>query len=76
MTDDLTSGGNVLPITRWGTPVMHSPTRPVTDFDDDLQALVRDLVATMHAAQGVGLAATQVSSSSNAPTPTTSCNAG
>jgi len=60
MTDELTSGGRVLPITRWGTPVMHAPTRPVTDFDDDLHALVRDMVVTMHAAQGVGLAATQV----------------
>lgn len=59
MSDDPTSG-QVLPITRWGTPVMHSPTRPVTAFDDDLHTLVRDMVATMHAAQGVGLAATQV----------------
>lgn len=60
MSDDPTSGGQVLPITRWGTAVMHSPTRPVTAFDDDLHSLVRDMVATMHAAQGVGLAATQV----------------
>ena len=60
MSDDLTTGGTVLPITRWGTPVMHERTRPVTAFDDELRGLVRDMFATMHAAQGVGLAATQV----------------
>jgi len=60
MGDDLTSGGTVLPITRWGTPVMHQQTRSVREFDDELRTLVRDMFATMHAAQGVGLAATQV----------------
>ncbi|MGI8458645.1 MAG: peptide deformylase, partial [Propionibacteriaceae bacterium] len=61
LTDDhLRSGGTVLPITRWGTPVMHVQTRPVTAFDDDLRALVRDMFATRYAAEGVGLAATQV----------------
>lgn len=58
--DDLTTGGDVRPITRWGTPVMHAKTRPVTEFDDDLHTLLRDMFATMRAAQGVGLAATQV----------------
>ena len=57
---ELLTGGNVRPITRWGVPVMHAPTRPVTRFDDDLHALVRDMFATMDAAEGVGLAATQV----------------
>jgi len=58
--DDLQTGGTVRPIVRWGTPVMHNPTRPTTAFDDDLTALIRDMFATMHAAEGVGLAATQV----------------
>ena len=58
--DELTRNGTVLPITRWGTPVMHARTRPVTSFDDHLHALVRDMFATMEAAEGVGLAATQV----------------
>ena len=57
---DLTQGGKVLPITRWGTPVMHAKTRPVTDFGDELHQLIRDMFATMRAADGVGLAATQV----------------
>lgn len=39
---------------------MHARTRPVTEFDDSLQALVDDMFATMYAAEGVGLAATQV----------------
>lgn len=56
----LTEGGTVLPITRWGTPVMHAVTQPITAFDDDLRTLVRDMFATMDAANGVGLAATQV----------------
>jgi peptide deformylase len=58
--EDLTSGGTVRPITRWGEPVMHARTRPVAAFDDDLRTLVRDMFATMAAAHGVGLAATQV----------------
>lgn len=59
-TQDLTTGGTVRPITRWGTPVIHRPTRPVTDFGDELHTLVRDMFATMVAAEGAGLAATQV----------------
>ena len=57
---DLTTGGKVLPITRWGTPVMHEKTRPVERFDEELHTLIRDMFATMAAAEGVGLAATQV----------------
>ena len=39
---------------------MHHELRDVTEFDDDLQTLVADMVATMYAAEGVGLAANQV----------------
>jgi len=58
--DELRTGGAVRPITRWGTPVMHARTRPVTSFDQELHELVQDMFATMYAAEGVGLAATQV----------------
>jgi peptide deformylase len=58
--EELTTGGKLLRVTRWGEPVMHAPTRPVTAFDTELQELVRDMFATMDAARGVGLAATQV----------------
>ena len=58
--DDLRVGGAVLPIVRWGEPVMHTKTRLVTGFDESLDQLIRDMFATMYAAEGVGLAATQV----------------
>lgn len=56
----LPEGGTVRPITRWGTAVMHAPQQPVTVFDDELRSLVADMVATMYAADGVGLAACQI----------------
>jgi peptide deformylase len=56
----LPEGGTVRPMTRWGTPVMHRPQAEVTAYDDDLRTLVADMVATMYAADGVGLAACQV----------------
>jgi peptide deformylase len=39
---------------------MHRKQEPVTDFDEDLRSLVADMVATMYAADGVGLAACQI----------------
>ena len=56
----LPGGGTVRPITRWGADVMHRRNRPVTSYDDALRALAADMVATMYAADGVGLAACQV----------------
>jgi len=47
-------------MTRWGTPVMHRPQQQVTTYDDALRALAADMVATMYAADGVGLAACQI----------------
>ena len=64
MTDvqssELPEGGSVRPMTRWGDPVMHRPARPVTSFDAALRELVADMVVTMDAAEGVGLAACQI----------------
>ncbi|GGO68474.1 peptide deformylase [Nocardioides deserti] len=56
----LPTGGTVRPMTRWGTPVMHRPQQPVTAYDAELRSLVADMVATMYAADGVGLAACQI----------------
>jgi peptide deformylase len=56
----LPGGGTVRPITRWGTDVMHHTNLPVTAYDDGLRSLVTDMVATMYAADGVGLAACQI----------------
>ncbi len=56
----LPQDGNVRPITRWGEDVMHRLQKPVTEFDDELRELAADMVATMYAANGVGLAACQI----------------
>ena len=48
------------PVVRWGTEVMHRRARPVTSYDEELRGLVADMVATMYAADGVGLAACQI----------------
>jgi peptide deformylase len=58
--DQLTRLGTVRAIVRWGEPVLHSPTRPVTDFGPALQELLCDMFATNTAAHGAGLAAPQV----------------
>lgn len=50
----------VRPILICGEPVLHRPTREVTEFDDDLRQLVADLFDTNTAANGAGLAANQV----------------
>lgn len=56
----LPAGGSVRSITRWGEDVMHRRARLVTSYDDELRSLVADMVATMYAADGVGLAACQI----------------
>jgi peptide deformylase len=56
----LPQGGTVRPITRWGEAVMHRTQEPVTEFDESLRELAADMVATMYAADGVGLAACQI----------------
>lgn len=50
----------VLPILITGEPVLHTPAQAVTNFDAELRALVNDMIDTMKAAPGVGLAAPQV----------------
>lgn len=50
----------VMRICKLGDEVLGRPTSPVEDWGDDLQRLVADMEETMHAAQGVGLAANQV----------------
>jgi len=56
----LPAGGTVRPIVRWGEIVMHHKQEPIEAFDDHLLTLVADMVATMYAADGVGLAACQI----------------
>lgn len=50
----------VLPIRKYGDDVLRRPADPVTEIDAPLQKLIDDMVETMYAAPGVGLAANQV----------------
>jgi peptide deformylase len=50
----------VYPITKYGEPVLESPTKPVTKFDEALAKLCDEMFESMYVAQGVGLAATQI----------------
>ena len=50
----------VRPVVLYPDPVLLEPTREVVEVDDDLRRLVDDMVETMHAEPGVGLAANQV----------------
>ena len=50
----------IRPILRHGASVLHQPAKPVAEITPDIQQLIDDMVQTMYAAPGVGLAATQV----------------
>ena len=50
----------VLPIRKYGDDVLRRPAEPVTEIDASLQTLIDDMIDTMYAAPGVGLAATQI----------------
>jgi peptide deformylase len=49
-----------LAILRYPDPRLHTVAKPVTQVDDRIRQLVDDMLETMYAADGVGLAATQV----------------
>ncbi len=51
---------SLLPIRVLGDPILREETTPVTEFNDELRALVDDMFETMYAASGIGLAAPQV----------------
>jgi peptide deformylase len=50
----------LLNILRYPDPRLHTVAKPVAAVDDRIRRLVDDMIETMHAAEGVGLAATQV----------------
>jgi peptide deformylase len=49
-----------LTILRYPDPRLHTVAKPVAAVDDRIRQLVDDMLETMYAAEGVGLAATQV----------------
>jgi peptide deformylase len=50
----------IRPILRYGDKGLHETAAEVTVFDDSLQRQIDDMIETMYAAPGVGLAATQI----------------
>ncbi|MEM6338004.1 MAG: peptide deformylase [Bacteroidota bacterium] len=50
----------ILPIVTYGTPVLREETTTVESDSPELQALIDDMIETMHNAPGIGLAAPQV----------------
>lgn len=50
----------VLPIYVYGTEALRQETEPVTEDTEALQELIDDMIDTMYAASGIGLAAPQV----------------
>ncbi|MBS0582119.1 MAG: peptide deformylase [Proteobacteria bacterium] len=51
---------SLLPILEYPDPRLRTKAQPVTVFDAALQTLIDDMFATMYAAPGIGLAASQV----------------
>ncbi len=52
--------GELIPIVTYPDPVLSTKAVPVTEFNKDLQHLVKDMLYTMYHAPGIGLAAPQV----------------
>jgi peptide deformylase len=50
----------IRPILRYGEHPLHDPAAPVTDISPEIQRLIDDMIETMYAAPGIGLAAPQV----------------
>jgi peptide deformylase len=50
----------LFPIRRFGDPVLRMPATPVREIDTGVRKLVTDMIETMYAAPGVGLAAPQI----------------
>jgi peptide deformylase len=48
------------PILRYGADLLHAPAQPVEAITPAIDHLIGDMVETMYAAPGIGLAATQV----------------
>jgi peptide deformylase len=48
------------PILKYGADALHRPARPVEALTPDIDRLVEDMIETMYAAPGIGLAATQI----------------
>lgn len=50
----------IRPIVKYGDPVLARKAEPVAEITDDIRQLIDDMIETMYAAPGVGLAAPQI----------------
>ena len=50
----------IRPILKYGADVLHEPARAVENLTPDVDRIVGDMIETMYAAPGIGLAAPQV----------------
>jgi peptide deformylase len=50
----------IRPILRLGDPLLQAPAQPVADLTPEIERLIDDMVETMYAVPGIGLAAPQV----------------
>jgi len=50
----------ILPILQYGDPILRAKGKRIEEIDDRLRELAANMIETMHAAHGVGLAAQQV----------------
>jgi peptide deformylase len=50
----------IRPILKYGDTVLHEPARPVDTITPDVERLIDDMIETMYAAPGIGLAAPQI----------------
>ena len=51
---------SLLKIVKYGDPILRKKTEPITEINDDIIQLAEDMLETMYAAPGVGLAGPQV----------------
>lgn len=50
----------ILPLSYYGSTILREKVEPITEFDSTLTQLATDMVETMHAEAGIGLAGPQV----------------
>lgn len=53
----------ILPLSYYGQPILRKPAESVTVFDENLRRLAEDMIDTMHAESGIGLAGPQIGKS-------------
>ena len=51
---------SLLPLYEYPDPILRQKAEPVTKFDDELRTFLNDMLETMYADHGAGLAAPQV----------------